>query len=55
MPLAAFAVLFSSREDSTAQYTDVVYVMGEILAFAFRLSTPRDLGKSVIGIQSIFT
>jgi hypothetical protein len=45
---ATLAVLFSSREDATAQYTNIVYVTAEIHALAFRLSTPRELAKSVI-------
>jgi hypothetical protein len=45
---ATLSVLFSSREDATAQYTNIVYVAAEIHALAFRLSTPRELAKSFI-------
>lgn len=40
---STMAVLFSSKEDATEQYTDIVFLVADIYAQTYRHTTPRQL------------
>lgn len=42
---STLVILFSSREDAQAQYTDLVYTVADIYAHTYRHSTPADIAS----------